>query len=149
MPWWIGWLVAGAVLGVLELLTLTFALGILAVAAVLAGVAGAAGLGLALQTIIFAVIAVGGLLAGRPLARRHLRIPPKLRTGTRALVGRPAKVVERVTDEDGRVRIGGEVWSARSYDGEAVIEVGATVDVFEIEGATALVHPRSDPWNWH
>jgi len=51
-------------------------------------------------------------------------------------------VIEEVTALGGRVRIGGEVWSARSYDEAQVIPAGSTVDVFAIEGATALVHPR-------
>jgi membrane protein implicated in regulation of membrane protease activity len=73
---------------------------------------------------------------------RHIKQPPLLRTGVSALVGRPAKVIEEVSDDGGQVRIGGELWSARPYDGSRVIPVGSTVDVFAIEGATALVHPR-------
>ena len=73
---------------------------------------------------------------------RHIRQPPLLRTGTSALVGRPAVVLEEVTAQDGRVRIGGEEWSARSYDETSVIPAGSTVDVLAIEGANALVYPR-------
>ena len=83
-----------------------------------------------------------GLGVVRPIAMRHIKQPPLLRTGTSALVGRSAKVVEEVTDDGGKVRIGGELWSARPYDESLVIPVGSTVDVFAIEGATALVHPR-------
>ena len=78
----------------------------------------------------------------RPLAVRHIRQPPVLRTGTAALVGRSAIVTDEVTALDGRVRIGGELWSARSYDESSVIPEGSKVDVLAIEGATALVHPR-------
>ena len=48
--------------------------------------------------------------------------------------------------EPGRVKIGGEEWSARSYDPDLLIPAGTRVDVFAIEGATALVHPQEDPW---
>ena len=78
----------------------------------------------------------------RPIAVRHIKQPPLLRTGVSALVGRSAKVIEEVSDDHGQVRIGGELWSARAYDESRVIPVGSTVDVFAIEGATALVHPR-------
>ena len=78
----------------------------------------------------------------RPLAVRHVRQPPLLRTGTSALVGKSATVTEEVTALGGRVRIGGEVWSARSYEESQVIPAGSAVDVYAIEGATALVHPR-------
>ena len=83
-----------------------------------------------------------GLGVARPIAIRHIKQPPLLRTGTSALVGRSAKVVEEVTDDGGKVRIGGELWSARPYDESQVIPAGSTVHVFAIEGATALVHPR-------
>jgi membrane protein implicated in regulation of membrane protease activity len=136
------WLVLAALAGVAELMTTTLALGLVAVAAVVAAVVGGAGLGLPFQIAAFAVAAGAGLGVVRPLAVRHIRQPPLLRTGTSALVGRPATVTEEVTPLAGRVRIGGEVWSARSYDEAQVIPVGCPVDVFAIEGATAVVHPR-------
>jgi membrane protein implicated in regulation of membrane protease activity len=139
---WIAWLVLAALLGVAEIMTTTLAFGLLAVASVAAAIVGAVGLGLPFQLAAFAVAAGAGLGVVRPLAVRHIRQPPVLRTGTSALVGRSATVVEEVTPLAGRVRIGGEVWSARSYDESQVIPVGSTVDVFAIEGATALVHPR-------
>ena len=139
---WIVWLVLAAVLGVAEIMTTTLAFGLIAVGAVVAGVVGVAGAGLPFQLIAFAVASAAGLGVVRPIAIRHIKQPPLLRTGTSALVGRSAKVVEEVTDDGGKVRIGGELWSARPYDESQVIPVGSTVNVFAIEGATALVHPR-------
>ena len=139
---WIVWLVLAAVLGVAEIMTTTLAFGLIAVGAVVAGVVGAAGAGLPFQLIAFGVASAAGLGVVRPIAVRHIKQPPLLRTGTSALVGRSAKVVEEVTDDGGKVRIGGELWSARPYDESQVIPVGSSVDVFAIEGATALVHPR-------
>jgi membrane protein implicated in regulation of membrane protease activity len=142
MESWIVWLVLAAVLGVAEIMTTTLALGLIAVGAVVAGVVGVAGGGLPFQLIAFGVASAAGLGVVRPIAVRHIKQPPLLRTGTSALVGRSAKVVEEVTDDGGKVRIGGELWSARPYDESLVIPMGSTVDVFAIEGATALVHPR-------
>jgi membrane protein implicated in regulation of membrane protease activity len=142
MESWIVWLVLAAVLGVAEVMTTTLALGLLAVAALVAAIVGGVGLGLPFQLGAFALAAGAGLGVVRPLAVRHIRQPPLLRSGTSALVGRSASVVEEVTALGGRVRIGGEVWSARSYEESQVIPAGSTVDVFAIEGATALVHPR-------
>jgi len=139
---WIVWLVLAAVLGVAEVMTTTLAFGLIAVGAVVAGVVGVAGAGLPFQLIAFGVASAAGLGVVRPIAVRHIKQPPLLRTGTSALVGRAAKVVEEITDDSGKVRIGGELWSARPYDESRVIPVGSTVDVFAIEGATALVHPR-------
>jgi membrane protein implicated in regulation of membrane protease activity len=142
MESWIVWLVLAAVLGVVEVMTTTLAFGLIAVGAVVAAVVGAAGVGLPFQLGAFALAAAAGLVVVRPIAMRHIKQPPLLRTGTSALVGRSAKVVEEITDDGGRVRIGGELWSARPYDESQVIPVGSTVDVFAIEGATALVHLR-------
>ena len=142
MESWIVWLVLAAVLGVAEIMTTTLAFGLIAAGAVVAGVVGVAGAGLPFQLIAFAVASGAGLGLVRPIAMRHIKQPPLLRTGTSALVGRSAKVVEAVTDDGGKVRIGGELWSARPYDESQAIPVGSTVNVFAIEGATALVHPR-------
>jgi membrane protein implicated in regulation of membrane protease activity len=142
MESWIVWLVLAAVLGVAEIMTTTLAFGLIAVGAVVAGVVGVAGGGLPFQLVAFGVASAAGLGVVRPIAVRHIKQPPLLRTGTSALVGRSAKVVEEVTDDGGKVRIGGELWSARPYDESQVIPVGSSVDVFAIEGATALVHPR-------
>jgi membrane protein implicated in regulation of membrane protease activity len=139
---WIVWLILAAVLGVAELLTVTLTLGLLAVAAAVAAVVGAAGAAVPFQIAAFVVTAGAGLGLVRPIAVRHLKQPPSLRTGTAALVGRSALVQQEVNGHSGRVRIGGEEWSARAYDETLVIPVGATVDVIKIEGATALVYPR-------
>jgi len=139
---WIVWLIVAAVLGVAELVTFTFALGLIAVGACVAAGVAALQLGLPFQLLAFVVASIAGLGIVLPVARRHVKQPPLLRTGTSALVGRSAVVTQEVTALDGRVRIGGEVWSARSYDESSVIPEGSKVDVLAIEGATALVHPR-------
>jgi membrane protein implicated in regulation of membrane protease activity len=133
------WIILAAVLGVAEIFTLTAALGLLAVAALAAAGVAALGFGPFAQFAVFA-----GLVVIRPLVKRQLRprYGPQHRFGVAALVGRQARVVQEVTGQAGRVRIGGEEWSARAYDETLVIPAGATVDVIEIEGATALVYPR-------
>jgi membrane protein implicated in regulation of membrane protease activity len=142
MMFWIVWLIVAAVLGVAELLTTTLAFGLIAAAAVVAAVVGTFHLGLPFQLAAFAVAAGAGLGFIRPIAMRHLKQPPALRTGTAALVGRSAIVLEEVTEHGGRVRIGGEEWSSRPYDESLVIPVGTKVDVMQIDGANALVYPR-------
>jgi membrane protein implicated in regulation of membrane protease activity len=139
---WIVWLIVAAVLGVAELLTTTLAFGIIAVAAVVAAVIGTFHIGLPLQLVAFVVAAGAGLGFVRPIALRHIKQPPSLRTGAAALVGRSAIVLEEVTERGGRIRIGGEEWSSRPYDDSLVIPVGTKVDVMQIQGATALVYPR-------
>ena len=139
---WIVWLIIAAVLGAVEIVTVTLAFGLVAVGALAAAVAGAAGAPLGAQLGAFAVVSAVGLGVARPLAMRHVKQPPLLRSGTAALVGRSATVTEEVSADGGRVRIGADVWTARPYDETLVIPAGTRVDVLHIEGATALVYPR-------
>jgi membrane protein implicated in regulation of membrane protease activity len=140
MDEWVLWMIAAGVLAVGEMLTISFFLGPIALAAVTAAIVALAGGGVALQWIVFTVMSAGSLLVLRPIARRHLHMPARLRTGTAALVGATAVVIDRVDRDGGTVRLAGEVWSARSYDEDHAFEPGARVEVLEIDGATALVH---------
>jgi membrane protein implicated in regulation of membrane protease activity len=141
---WILWLVAAAVLGVGEmhqggLYLLPFAIG-----AAIAAVLSLLGVGAALSAVAFVVTSGIVVAALRPVARRHRQLPPPIRTGAAALVGRNAMVLERIANHEGVgcVRIdGGEVWTARSYADDEVIEAGERVEVIAIRGATALVMP--------
>jgi membrane protein implicated in regulation of membrane protease activity len=142
MDSWIIWLILAAVLGAVEIMTTTLAFGLVGIAALIAAGAGFLGAPSVVQFGAFILASGLGLGVARPFALRHIRHPPLLRTGTAALVGRPAIVLEEVGPHSGRVRIGGEIWSARSYDETQVIPAGKTVDVMHIEGATALVYPR-------
>jgi membrane protein implicated in regulation of membrane protease activity len=134
------WVVVAVALAIGEVLTPgLFFLGPVALAAVAAAVAGALGAGGAVSTIVFIIGALLSLLLLRPIARSHIRLPSISRTGTAALVGRRAVVTRQVDSAGGRVRIGGEEWSARAYLDGSVFTEGQTVDVIQIEGATALV----------
>jgi membrane protein implicated in regulation of membrane protease activity len=139
MDEWVYWMIAAGALAAGEIFTLGFFLGPIAVAATLAALVALAGGPLALQLLVFTVTAVGSVAVLRPIARRHLRTPAQLRTGTAALVGSRAVVLEQVTADGGSVKIGGEIWTARTYDEDAVLEPGTRVDVMKIDGATALV----------
>jgi membrane protein implicated in regulation of membrane protease activity len=141
MPAWLIWALIAVALTIGELLTPgMFFLGPVALAAVVAGVAAAVGLGVVIQLVLFIAGSLASLLLLRPVARRHLHMPAALRTGTAALEGTKAVVVQRVDATGGRVRIGGEEWSARAYMDDQVLEPGARVEVVKIEGATALVY---------
>jgi membrane protein implicated in regulation of membrane protease activity len=140
MDEWVLWIIGAGVLAVGEMLTVSFFLGPIAVAAVTAAIVALAGGGVALQWLVFTVMSAGSLLVLRPIARRHLHMPAQLRTGTAALVGATAVVIDRVDRDGGTVRLAGEVWSARSYDEDHAFEPGARVEVLKIDGATALVH---------
>jgi membrane protein implicated in regulation of membrane protease activity len=140
VPDWLLWVVLAALLAVGEVLTLGFLLGLLALAAVAAGIVAAVGGGVVIQFLVFIVASIASVAVLRPVAKRHLRTPAQLRTGTAALVGAKGVVIERVDDLSGQVKIGGEVWSARAFMEGEVIEPGARVEVAKIEGATALVY---------
>jgi len=139
MQAWLFWLIAAAILGIGEIATTGFFLAPFAGGALIAALASAIGAGTVISLAMFLVVSIVALAALRPIARAHLRQPPRVRTGTAALVGRSATVVERIGGDEGCVRLEGEIWRARPYDEDEVIEPGARVQVIEIRGVTALV----------
>jgi membrane protein implicated in regulation of membrane protease activity len=140
MPLWLIWAIIAVLLGIGEMLTPgLFFLGPLALSAGIAALAALVGGGTIISLIVFILASIGSLAFLRPIAKSHMRMPMLSRTGTDALVGRKAVVTRRIDASGGRVRIGGEEWSARSYLDGQVVEEGKSVDVIQIEGATALV----------
>jgi membrane protein implicated in regulation of membrane protease activity len=141
MDGWVIWIIAACAFGVGEMLTTSFFLAPFAVGALVAALVAAIGGGAVGAWGTFIIVSLLMLWVVRPIARSHLRTPAQLRTGTAALVGRRAVVLERIANREGVgcVKIDGEVWTARSYDEDRVIEEGTAVDVIEIRGATALV----------
>jgi membrane protein implicated in regulation of membrane protease activity len=138
---WVIWAIVAVAFAIGEVLTPgLFWLGPIALAAVLSGVVAAVGLGTGVQLVVFILGSLASLGILRPIARAHLHMPHALRTGTAALVGARGTIVDRTDAHGGRVKIGGEIWSARTLDESQVIEPGASVDIVKIEGATALVY---------
>ena len=138
---WVIWLIAAVVFAVGEIATLGFFLAPFAGGAAIAAVVSAIGVPFVGSLAVFLVVSVVLLAALRPLARSHRRMPPSIRTGTAALVGKSATVVERIANQEGVgcVKIDGDVWTARAYMEEETYEPGTRVQVVEIRGATALV----------
>ena len=137
---WHVWLGLAVGLGVLELFSLDLILLMLAAGAIVGMVAAVIGLDGWVQVLAAVATSVAALGLVRPSVVKRLHSGPTLVLGHDALVGKTAVVVEQVSSQGGQVRIGGELWTARPYDDDAVIELGAKVDVFQIKGATAMVH---------
>jgi len=138
---WVIWAIVAVAFAIGEVLTPgLFWLGPIALAGLLAAIVAAIGLGTGLQLVVFILASIASLGILRPIARAHLHMPHALRTGTAALVGARGLVLDRTDANGGRVKIGGEVWSARTFDETQVIEPGTQVEVVKIEGATALVY---------
>jgi len=141
VPGWLAWSIAAVLLSVGEIFTPgLFFLGPVALAAVASAIAAAVGAAVWLQLVVFAAGSFASLGLLRPIARAHLRMPAAIRTGAAALEGARAVVLQRVDQDGGRVRIGGEEWSARAFMPDQVLEPGTQVEVMKIEGATALVY---------
>ncbi|MEV5342630.1 NfeD family protein [Streptomyces sp. NPDC052676] len=136
---WVWWLVGAAALGIPLVVTAMPELGMLAVGAVAGAIAAALGGDVVIQVLVFVAVSVALLAVVRPIATRHRSQRPQLVTGVEALKGRQAVVLERVDGSGGRVKLAGEIWSARALDTDRSYEVGQQVDVVDIEGATAIV----------
>jgi membrane protein implicated in regulation of membrane protease activity len=133
------WVVAALALVAVELLSLDLILLMLAGGALGAAITALAGGPPLLQALVAAVLSVVLLGFVRPLALRHLQVPRHTKTGAEALVGTHGIVLERIDALDGRVKLGGEIWSAKSTGRDKLYEVGSTVNVVRIDGATAVV----------
>lgn len=138
---WETWLIAAVLLGVAELFSLELVLVMLAVGALGGSVAAALGAPVLLQGLLAIITATAMLWLVRPSVVKRMHTGPELTLGHQALVGRQGLALTAVTSQGGQIRLSGETWTARSYDESLVIPEGATVDVLEIQGATALVHP--------
>jgi len=143
---WMIWVAVAAGLGVAELVATTLDLALLGVAALAGAGLAALGLPVGFQFLGFCVSAVLLMAVVRPVVRRHMLTGPPIRSGVARLIGKEAVTLTDVARDSGRVRIGGEEWTARPYDSDLVIPKDTTVEVFAIDGATALVHPRELPW---
>ena len=138
---WVLWLIAAVIFAIGEIISMSLFLAPFAGGAAVASVLAATGAGATVEWAAFLVVSVVLLAALRPIAREHQRNRGKLKTGTAALVGKQATVVERIANAEGVgcVKLDGEIWTARAYDDDDVIEPGTKVHVLEIRGATALV----------
>ena len=133
------WLIVAAALGVPLVVTAMPEFGMFAIGAAAAALAASVGAGTVPQFVVFLVVSVALVVFVRPLAMRHLRKGPQVRTGIDALTGETALVLEQVDEHGGRIKLHGEVWSARTLDPGQVFAAGQQVNVAQIDGATALV----------
>ncbi|WP_329389358.1 NfeD family protein [Streptomyces sp. NBC_01716] len=136
---WVWWLIAAVGLAIPLVLTAMPEFGMFSVGAVAGAVVAALGGGIVAQVLVFVAVSVALIAVVRPLAARQGTRTPRLATGIDALKGRQAVVVERVDGSGGRIKLAGEIWSARALDAEQAFEPGEKVDVAEIDGATAVV----------
>lgn len=136
---WVWWLIGAAALGIPLVLTAMPEFGMLSAGAVAGAVTAGLGGGTVLQVVVFAAVSVALIAVVRPVAARHRAQRPELATGVEALKGKTAVVLERVDGSGGRIKLAGEIWSARALDTAQSYEAGREVDVVEIDGATAVV----------
>ena len=142
---WLAWLGAAFALGAIEVVTSDFVFIMLAGGALGGSAAAALGASFPLQAVV--AVAVAGVLLGvvRPVAKRKFTARPEgVVIGTASYIGRSAFVLETVTGQGGRVRVGGETWSATTSDAVPP-EPGDEVRVVRIDGATAVVTKVSPP----
>ena len=134
------WLIAALVLVVLELVSTDLILIMLAGGAFAGMVVAIAGGPFIAAMLVALAVAVALMWLVRPTVVHRLHAGPSLAVGAEALIGKRAFVLETVTHTSpGRVKIGGDVWTAQPYDEDDRIEEGVTVDVVSIKGATAYV----------
>ncbi len=142
---WLLWIGTAVVLGLIEITTLDFFFLMLAGGALAAAGADALGAGLPLQVLAFAIASAVLIGVVRPPLKAWMQRGQNTITGTAALVGSDARVLEAVSERSGLVKLSGESWTARILPGGSTLEVGSTVQVVRIDGATAVVAPSDGP----
>jgi membrane protein implicated in regulation of membrane protease activity len=137
---WLAWLGVALILAAVEAATVSFVFLMLSGGALAAAVAAAAGVGFPVQVVVAVLVAIALLVLVRPvIKRRFMAGETSMGIGARGLVGRSGHVLQTVTSTDGRVKVGGETWSARIASGDAPCQPGQEVRVVSIEGATVIV----------
>ena len=146
---WLFWIGGALLLVVIETVTADLTFHMIAGGALGGGLTSFLGGPLWAQVVVFACVSTLLLFAVRPWAKRRLAATtPQMKTNVDALIGRSATTITAVDDGGGRVRLGGEEWSARlapAVQGMTRLEAGASVTVTEIDGAVAVVAPAAAP----
>lgn len=139
---WESWLALSILLGVAELASMDLILLMLAGGALVGFLAAVLGLPYVIQVVGASLAALAALALVRPAVAKQLHGGPELSLGHGKLVGKQGVCTQRITGlEPGRIKLAGEIWSAEPYDDTVTIEPGQVVDVLQIRGATAVVHP--------
>lgn len=133
------WLIVGILLMIAEVLSGDFVLIMIGVGALFGAGSAALSGNSFVDVAVFAVASVGMVVLVRPALKRKLLSGPDIKTNADALVGTRAVVLSTVDVDSGRVKLAGDVWSARSLSEGEPIKPGTTVTVVEISGATAVV----------
>lgn len=142
---WLWWFIGAMGLGVAEIFTLDLTFAMLAAGALAGGGAALLGAPVWLAAIIFAVVSAVMFLVLRPYLVTILhKKSPLIEMNSNALVGKSARTLEAISETAGRVKLNGEVWTARIADDAAVISEGSEVTVVAIKGATAIVAPDEE-----
>ncbi|MDN5559353.1 MAG: NfeD family protein [Ruaniaceae bacterium] len=137
---WMWWLAVGLIVGVVEMLTVDFIFIMFVGGALAAMIVALLGAPLWMQVVVFAVVSVALLLLARPPVKAWVaRTTPDILTNAQALVGADARTLVEVTETGGRIKMRGEVWTARTEIPGDVIPPGTDVVVAQIDGAIAVV----------
>lgn len=136
---WLAWVGIALALGAIELASVDFVFLMLAGGALAGAIAALLGVPVVGQVLVSLAVAALALLLVRPVIKRQFTVPDARDIGTAAQIGRSALVLSTVTGTDGRIKLGGETWTARTAPDAAACLPGQEVRVVSIEGATAIV----------
>ncbi len=140
---WALWLSLAFLLAVAEVLSLDLVLIMLAVGALAAAGVAVIAPGLWwLQILVAAGVSVGTLLLLRPTLMARVRNLPGYRSSTDKMIGSSGVAVSQIDRSGGEIKVDGQSWTARPYSSDLVIEPGEEIEVYEIDGAIAVVYPK-------
>ena len=139
------WLIALAVLLVIEIITLGLTTIWFAGGALVAFLLSLVSDSFILELVVFLVVSLVLLFFTRPIAQKYFN-KQRVRTNYESLIGKDGKVIEKIDNfnNTGQVVVGGLEWTARAFDSQDIIEPGERVVIREVSGVKLIVEVEKE-----
>ena len=98
------------------------------------------GVQLWIQVIVFFALSIASIIIFKKIFNKKLKNNAEAKTNVDAIIGKKCIVVEEICNiqAKGAVKLGGQVWSARSSDDDTTIPEGKIVVVESVHGVKLI-----------
>ena len=137
---WVFWLIAAGIFFIIEMATIGFLVFWLGIGAILAMLTSFITDSILIQSLVFVITSTLLLIFTRPLVDKFIKVPKEIKTNAYSIIGKKGIVISKINNIEGtgQIKIGGEVWSAKSSENEDIPE-NTEIEIVEIDGVKAVV----------
>ena len=137
---WVFWLIAAGIFFIIEMATIGFLVFWLGIGAILAMLTSFITDSILIQSLVFVITSTLLLIFTRPLVDKFIKVPKEIKTNAYSIIGKKGIVISKINNIEGvgQIKIGGEVWSAKSFENEDIPE-NTEIEIVEIDGVKAVV----------